>query len=215
MKIINFIQKIHRILLAILLISSLLAELKIGNELVNKIENIKIDITQSQVEWIGRKVTGEHSGTIGLTEGWIQMDGDILIAGEIIIDMASISNVDIQSPDWRGKLETHLKSEDFFYVNSFPEAILKINGSQPLQLDNSANNMQILADLTIRGITHPISFPVLIQNSGPTFSAEGSVNIDRTLYNIKYKSGQFFFDLGDKLIYDEFTIKFTVQTSSF
>ena len=106
----------------------------------------------------------------------------------------------------------NLKSEDFFNVDSFPMAILEIKEHQPLSDDQSASNNQVLADLTIRGIKQELSFPISLQQSDSTFLANGIVDIDRTLYNIQYKSGKYIEDLGDKLIYDDFTVQFMVQT---
>ena len=175
-------------------------------------DTLQVDMENSQIKWIGRKVTGEHSGTLNLSGGWVVLDKNSINSGKFIFDMASISNTDIESPEWKQKLEDHLKSEDFFHTDSFPHAILEIKGRQSLIIENSKKSDQILADLTIRGITHEIKFPFELTQSQNNFNAEGSVDIDRTLYNIQYKSGKFFDELGDKLIYDNFTVQFMVQT---
>ena len=175
-------------------------------------DTLQVDMENSQIKWIGRKVTGEHSGTLNLSGGWVVLDKNSINSGKFIFDMASISNTDIESPEWKQKLEDHLKSEDFFHTDSFPHAILEIKNRQSLIIENSKKSAQILADLTIRGITHEIKFPFDLTQSQNNFNAEGSVDIDRTLYNIQYKSGKFFDELGDKLIYDNFTVQFMVQT---
>ena len=175
-------------------------------------DTLQVDMENSQIKWIGRKVTGEHSGTLNLSGGWVVLDKNSINSGKFIFDMASISNTDIESPEWKQKLEDHLKSEDFFHTDSFPHAILEIKGRQSLIIENSKISDQILADLTIRGITHEIKFPFDLTQSQNNFNAEGSVDIDRTLYNIQYKSGKYFDELGDKLIYDNFTVQFMVQT---
>ena len=175
-------------------------------------DTLQVDMENSQIKWIGRKVTGEHSGTLNLSGGWVVLDKNSINSGKFIFDMASISNTDIESPEWKQKLEDHLKSEDFFHTDSFPHAILEIKGPQSLIIENSKISDQILADLTIRGITHEIKFPFDLTQSQNNFNAEGSVDIDRTLYNIQYKSGKFFDELGDKLIYDNFTVQFMVHT---
>jgi len=175
-------------------------------------DTLQVDLDNSQISWVGRKVTGEHTGTLNLSNGWVVMDKTILIGGKFIFDMTSISNTDIESPEWRLKLESHLKDNDFFAVDSFPYAILEIKGNQAIPDDKSASNHQILTDLTIRGITQGLSFPISLQQSDSIFSAKGSVDINRTLFNIQYNSGRFFENLGDKLIYDDFTVKFMVKT---
>ena len=175
-------------------------------------DTLQVDLVNSQIKWIGRKVTGEHSGTLNLSEGWVEMEKNMVSGGKLVFDMASITNTDIEYPGWKQNLEDHLKSEDFFHTDSFPHAILEIKGRQSLIIENSKKSAQILADLTIRGITHEIKFPFDLTQSQNNFNAEGSVDIDRTLYNIQYKSGKFFDELGDKLIYDNFTVQFIVQT---
>jgi len=175
-------------------------------------DTLQVDMENSQIKWIGRKVTGEHSGTLNLSGGWVVLDKNSINSGKFIFDMASISNTDIESPEWKQKLEDHLKSEDFFHTDSFPQAILEIKGLQLVFIENSKNSEQILADLTISGITHEIKFSFELTPSQNNFTAKGSVDIDRTLYNINYKSGKFFDELGDKLIYDNFTVQFKVQT---
>jgi len=176
-------------------------------------DTIWVDIKRSQIEWIGRKLTGEHSGTMRLKESWATMNGSTLIGGEFIFDMTSIKNTDIESPEWSLKLDNHLKSSDFFNVDSFPKAILEIKKNNSISEENNSGSTYLVsADLTIRGITHEISFPYQLEKSDSTLSAIGWVDVDRTLYNIKYNSGTYFFDLGDKIIYDDFTINFTIHT---
>ena len=178
-----------------------------------KADTIWVDIQQSQIEWIGRKLTGEHSGNMRLKEGWVTMNGSTLIGGKFIFDMTSIINTDIESLDWSMKLTNHLKSSDFFNVDSFPLAILEIKKNDSIaEESNSGHSYMVSADLTIRDITHEISFPYRLEKSDSTLSAIGWVDVDRTLYNIKYNSGTYFFDLGDKIIYDDFKIKFIVHT---
>ena len=95
-------------------------------------DTLQVDMENSQIKWIGRKVTGEHSGTLNLSGGWVVLDKNSINSGKFIFDMASISNTDIESPEWKQKLEDHLKSEDFFHTDSFPHAILEIKGHQSL-----------------------------------------------------------------------------------
>ena len=126
--------------------------------------------------------------------------------------MTSFNNTDIESPEWKEKLEKHLMSEDFFFVDSFPNAILEIKYHHQIVDDKIGQTNQIIADLTIRGITHEINFPINISHTKSNLYAEGSINIDRTLFNIKYNSGTFFEVLGDRMIYDDFTVQFSLQT---
>ena len=202
-----------RIIVLITILKFVMAQPMIHELVVMQTDTIHVDMKQSQFEWIGRKVTGEHSGTLKLKEGWVKMNGSTLIDGKLIIDMTSIENTDIESPEYRIKLEDHLKSSDFFNVDSFPQAILEIKKSNYIYEENDIDSTYLVsANLSIRGITNEISFSYQIEQSDTSLIAFGLIDIDRTLYNIKYKSGTYFFDLGDKIIYDEFTIKFKIYT---
>tara|TARA_B100000945_G_scaffold314208_1_gene311502 strand:+ start:710 stop:1246 length:537 start_codon:yes stop_codon:yes gene_type:complete len=173
---------------------------------------VNINVNKSEINWIGRKVTGEHSGYLKLSNGWISLKNESVANGKLNFDMKTITTTDIESIEWSQKLDEHLMNEDFFFVDSFPTANLKVKSSktQDLYLVNPIHI--ITADLTIRGITNEISFPVSISSSNNTYIANGSIDIDRTLFNIKYKSKTIFPDLGDKFIYDTFTINFSIKT---
>jgi len=175
-------------------------------------DTLIVDLGNSNIDWIGRKVTGEHSGTLNLSDGFVIWNGKSITGGKITFDMTSIKNTDIESPEWKQKLEGHLKAEDFFHTDSFPYAILEIKRQTKIIEENKTIREEVIADLTIRGMTHEIKFPFILTQSKHILTGEGSVDIDRTLYNIQYKSGKFFDDLGDHLIYDDFTIQFKVQT---
>ena len=177
-------------------------------------DTLWIDLDNTKINWIGRKVTGEHTGTVSLSEGWVIVENDTLKSGLLVFDMNSIINTDIESPEWKLKLESHLKNEDFFAVDSFSQATLKISGSQTLSHTNSVINLQIMADLIIRGIKTDISFPIALQTSRGIFSATGNVDIDRTVYGIQYKSVKYFPNVGDKLIDDFFSVQFILQTKT-
>jgi len=180
--------------------------------LITANDTLFVDIENSAIDWIGRKVTGEHSGTLNLSDGFVIWNGKSITGGKITLDMTSIKNTDIESPEWKGKLEKHLMAEDFFHTDSFPHVILEIKRQPTIMEENKTIHEGALADLTIRGMTHEIKFPFILTQSKNIFTGEGSVDIDRTLYNIQYKSGKFFDDLGNHLIYDDFTVQFRVQT---
>jgi len=175
-------------------------------------DTLYVNVDKSRIHWTGKKVTGEHSGTVDISSSFIVMERDSIIGGEFIIDMSTIKNTDIESPEWQRKLELHLMNEDFFYVDSFPFVILNIKNHQFIQSEESEKIDQIFAELTIRGITHAIQFPFQLSQQNSIFFAEGFFDINRTLFNIQYNSGTFFENLGDRMIYDDFTIQFSLQT---
>ena len=161
--------------------------------------------SKSVLKWTGKKVTGEHHGTIKLKSGSLEVNKDKITDGKFVIDMTTITNEDLEG-DWNEKLIGHLKSDDFFSVEKYPEAVLAITGSSKM-VNGKAT---LKGKLTIKGITNPIEFEAT--QSGNTFSAV--VTVDRTLYNVRYGSGKFFDNLGDKTIYDDFILNVNLVTDS-
>ena len=122
-----------------------------------------------------------------------------IVSGEFNIDMNSINCKDLTDESWNQKLVGHLKSDDFFGVAKFPTAKLVINESQAFNKDEAV----VTGKLTIKGITHPLTFTA--KRNGNTY--ESTITIDRSKYDIRYGSGKFFDNLGDNMIYDEFTLE--------
>ena len=182
--------------------------------LITANDTLFVDIENSDIDWIVRKITGEHSGTLNISDGFVIWNGKSITGGKITFDMTSIQNTDIESREWKEKLEKHLMAEDFFFVDSFPHANLEIKNHRQTVDESSEVNNQMIANLTIRGITHEIIFPLEISQSKSIFYAEGTIDINRTLFNINYKSGTLFENLGDRMIYDNFTIQFSLQTKA-
>lgn len=156
------------------------------------------DASNATIKWNGKKVTGEHFGTIDLQNGMLTVEDGRPVNGKFVVDMTSITVTDIEDEEKNAKLTGHLKSPDFFAVDSFNTATLVIN---------SASDEQAKGELTIRGITNDVKFPYTI--SDDAINAE--LTVDRTLYNVRYGSGKFFEDLGDKMIYDDFTLMIELE----
>ncbi|MDZ7605082.1 MAG: YceI family protein [Cyclobacteriaceae bacterium] len=164
-------------------------------------------ITQeSQVEWLGKKVTGEHYGEISISKGDLQLENDVLTGGSFEIDMKSIVCKDLDNQEYNQKLVGHLKSDDFFGVEKYPTASLVITGVEK----KGSTKYMVQGDITIKGVTKSISFPTQVAIYGEKASATASITIDRSDFNVKFGSGSFFDGLGDKMIYDEFTLDVTL-----
>ncbi|HOY21022.1 MAG TPA: YceI family protein [Haliscomenobacter sp.] len=164
----------------------------------------KIQQTSSTVNWTGKKVLGLHTGSINIANGFIEMTDDTIVGGEIGIDMTSIVITDIEDKKTHDDFLAHLLNDDFFSVDKFKTAKLTITGSSKIE----SNKFKIDGNLTIKDISHPISFISSIEIFTTTLHSLGEVVIDRTLYNIRYGSGKFIDNLGDKLIYDDFVLQF-------
>jgi polyisoprenoid-binding protein YceI len=160
----------------------------------------KVDNQKSKLNWVGRKVTGEHSGSINLADGVLVTDGKKVTGGTFTIDMTSITNEDLKDEGYNQKLIGHLKSEDFFATEKFPKAQLVINKVTPLTKDQ----YKIKGALTIKGITNEVEFPASISTTKSEIKAKAKIIVDRTKFDIKYGSGSFFDNLGDKAISNDF-----------
>mgnify|MGYP006362313589 FL=1 len=158
----------------------------------------KVDASKSTINWVGKKVTGSHEGTITLKEGALIFKGKKLVGGNFTVDMTTINTTDL-SGKGKTNLDGHLKSDDFFGVEKFPTATLVIKS-----IGDKGNGVySATADLTIKGKTESIKFDLTVAGN----TATTTLKVDRTKYDIKYGSGSFFSDLGDKTINDEFELK--------
>lgn len=162
----------------------------------------KVDASKSTVAWIGKKVTGQHNGTINLKEGALVFKKNKLKGGTFTVDMASINTTDLTG-EYKGKLDGHLKADDFFGTDKYPTSKLVFK-----KIADKGNGVySVTADLTIKDVTNPIKFDVNVKGNVATTT----LKIDRTKYGIKYGSGSFFDNLGDKTINDEFQLDVTLQ----
>ena len=158
-----------------------------------------IDISKSTVKWVGKKVTGSHEGNISIKEGHIHFDDNAFTGGNIVIDMSTIECTDLDG-DSKQNIENHLSSDDFFGVKKYPTATLEVISAEKVKY--SKNKYRVKGILEIKSIKNDVEFEVVIDNS----LAKVELVIDRTKYDIKYGSGSFFDNLGDKMIYDDFNL---------
>ncbi len=170
-------------------------------------QKFEIAVAQSNIDWTGRKVTGSHFGTIGIKEGSLTVADGKLASGHFIVDTTSIKIDDVTDPALNAQFAGHLASDDFFSSAQYPEARFEIS---------AVNNQHIEGNLTIKGITHPIGFDANINIAGDTLTATGKMVVDRTKYAIKFRSGNFFQNLGDTLIYNDFelTVNITAKAAA-
>lgn len=174
------------------------------NNTVNA-QTYKVNNKETKVVWHAEKVTGSHTGNVTVKEGQLMMENGKLTGGNFVIDMTSITCTDLEG-EYNQKLVGHLKSDDFFGVANFPTATLKIKQA----VHQGKNDYKIIGDLTIKGITKPIKFNATINEESGKITGKGKLIIDRAEYNVRYGSGSFFDDLGDKTIYDEFELNITL-----
>lgn len=179
------------------------ASLAIANT-TNPIETKKVNTAESTITWKGKKVTGSHTGTINLREGSLNYDGDMLTGGTFLVDMTTINCTDLAAGSGKEKLEGHLKSDDFFGVANNPTAKFEIT---KVVSRGTAGAYKVIGNVTIKGKTKEIKF--LADEADGMIKAE--IIIDRSDFDVKYGSGSFFDNLGDKTIYDEFDLVLNIK----
>jgi polyisoprenoid-binding protein YceI len=169
----------------------------------------RVDTEKSAVEWIGRNINNRHYGRIAISGGEVVMASGRPVSGRFVIDMNTITNLDLQDEGWRGMLHRHLKSEDFFDVERYPTATFEVRGATPIEgATPGAPNTEIAGSLTIRETTRSICFPAMVaaQEDG-SIKAQAALDLDRTLWNVCYGSGKLYERLGMHLVNDLISIE--------
>ena len=160
---------------------------------------------KSSLIWTGREVsTTSHYGTINFTSGQFEIADGLISQGEFLVDMTSITVQDLTGGS-KERLEGHLRSDDFFSVESFPTAHLYISSSEVI----SNGKWMVNGFLTIKDISHPVLFEMVNTEDG----WNANLVFDRSKYDVRFRSGTFFENLGDKLIYDDIELKINLKTS--
>ena len=181
------------------------ASLEVNNTTMQNADTLWVDKLGSNIQWIGRKVTGEHSGHIEVAGGFIVHADGKLTSGEILMNMQSISVDDIENPKWNQKLVDHLKNDDFFNSEKYPTAKFVFT-----EFKGKGADTHVSGNITIRDKTVPTNLVINVVVDADSSYSTGTINIDRSLFGVKYGSGTFFEGLGDKMIMDEFTLNFKV-----
>ena len=170
-----------------------------------EVASYNVDTESSAVIWKAYKVTGSHTGTVKINSGSLQFQDGMLSGGQFEIDMQSIKCTDLDEGT-APKLEGHLKSPDFFGVESYPTAKFVITNVFP----NGVNRYKVTGNLTIKETTKEIKFIANLTEEGDNVTAKADVQVDRSDYDVRYGSGTFFSNLGDNTIYDEFDLEISL-----
>ena len=201
----KFIKKMKK-----LFVFAAFAVLALTSATTVKPVNYIIDASKSTFKWTGKKVTGSHWGYVKFTSGTIATDGANVTGGSFTVDMNSIDVQDTPADKGGSKLLGHLKSDDFFGVATYPMSTLTIKSATA----NGSGQFDVKADLTIKGTTTEVAFPATIAMDGKTLTAKAAFKVDRTKYGIKYGSGSFFENLGDKAINNDFEVEVDIAANA-
>lgn len=168
----------------------------------------KVASTNSTVKWTGKKVTGQHSGTIAIKSGTVSVMDGMIEAADIVIDMTTITCTDTHmGQENKDKLVGHLNSPDFFDVSEHSTATFRLKTFTSTSEEGKYN---VSGELTIKGITNPIEFPATVTIKDNEITATADLTFDRSKYNVRYGSGSFFDNLGDNMIYDDVEVSFSI-----
>ncbi len=167
---------------------------------------------ESNIKWTGKKVTGSHYGTVNVRQGNMVLGSDgKLKSAYVQVDMRTISCDDLTDTETNAKLVGHLKSDDFFGVETHPYAEIKLND---FKSGRDANTYTASGTLTIKGKTEPVSFEFRYRDDGNNAQAMGKLVFDRSKYDVRYGSSSFFDNLGDKVIYNDVELEFTMMAEA-
>lgn len=174
-----------------------------------KLDSYNVDAANSTIVWAGKNVAGGgHDGTISVSKGNLVFDGNRLTAGNFTIDINSIKVTDLEGAR-ATRLENHLKNEDFFDAPKFPEAKFVIT-----KVEGRGSKATVTGDLTIKGVTKALTFPATItKNRNDVRATAKGVTFDRTQFDVKFRSGNFFSGLGDRAILDEITLDLDIRAT--
>ena len=153
----------------------------------------------STLTWTGYAAVGSWApeGTIRLRRGMLKETAKGGFTGEFVFDMASLKQKD-------STLTAHLKGPDFFNAPMYPTSTFALT---------KLSAARAYGNLTIKGVTKPINFPVTIRRSTTQIEVKGKARIDRTAFGVTYNSTNFFSNLGDYAIADTFQLAFDVRAT--
>jgi polyisoprenoid-binding protein YceI len=181
----------------------------LSNQVIENNSNLtgiyNVNLAESKLAWKASKVTASHTGLVKIKSGTLELNNNNLVSGSFVIDMPTIS-----SDENMDSLVKHLNSADFFATEMYPEAKLEIKSAAA---NGNPNEYLVTADLTIKDVTAPINFTAKTTSFENNLEAVADFSIDRTVWGIKYGSGQFFQDLGDKMIDDQINFQINLKAS--
>ena len=164
-------------------------------------------VEDSTITWAASRPGKTHDGTLSISKGNFVFEDSKLIGGDFIIDMNTIKVLDIKPGKSNEKLVNHLRSADFFDVDNHATGSYKVTGSEAKD-----DKTLVKGKLTIKGITKDVSFLADVSIDGDTITVKsGEFKIDRTEWDIKFRSGKFFDNLKNKLIDDNIVVTVNVK----
>lgn len=165
-------------------------------------QTYNVDPAASKITYLGKKVTGEHTGNVTVKSGSLTLKGEEITGGVIVADMNTITSTDITDATYNEKYVTHMKSEDFFNTAKYPTSTVTIKSSK-----KTDKGLEVKGDLTLLGKTNPVTFVVTdLKKTDKSLTGKTTLTLNRTKWGLKYGSASFFKSIGDKAIHDDFNL---------
>ncbi|MDP0500469.1 MAG: YceI family protein [Verrucomicrobiota bacterium JB022] len=169
---------------------------------------LQVDAGQSEVRWIGRNLANQHRGLMPIQSGYVNLVDGVLKGGELVFDLEALSCEDIEDDKANKMLLQHFRDWEFFNIGEHPTAKVQLEhvAHDPLAPVGSPN-YEVAASLTLRGVTAPVRGRLVGGcKDGSTWACQGTVEFDRTRWNVIYGSGKFFTGLGMHAVNDLITV---------
>lgn len=125
----------------------------------------------SKIDWLGKKVGGQHNWFVPVKSGTIMVDSGKVVAGEFVIDMTGIKATDIESET----LDETMK--EWFNVAEHPEATFSIT---------NVAATQVSWVMTINWISKQITFPATVIVEEGNVIARAEFALDRNEWNVAW-----------------------------
>jgi polyisoprenoid-binding protein YceI len=186
----------------LILISGLLIVVITFTGFVPRPKVFKVDTDASSATWIGRSIAGQHSGTVYISTGELQVSNGKVSHGTVRVDVNSLTVSSINDPKLNAQLTGRLKGKDFFDTYNHPAAIFRLASVW----HESGNTYTVNGSLTIKGKTQTVRFPSIINYDKKRLSFTANIVVDRTKFNIISNSTDFFTDLGNAAVHNEFEL---------
>lgn len=164
----------------------------------------------TKLAWVGRKtlVLGyEDAGSINISSGKTVIENGKVVSTEAEINMNTIATLNTGKGSDEDKLTKHLKSADFFDVEKYPTATLKITTAKLLSENSGVQNYEFSGTLTMKGITAEVTFPGNVTLSENSAKMEAETKLDRTKWGINFGSSK----IANSFIDDYFTLKISIN----